>query len=84
MSVTATPLDFLRLCLTRKVKVQVMDDRELVGTMEGFDEHCNLLLNEITETLTVDRFGPQQMTHTRSIALLFIRGDQVITVSPVA
>jgi U6 snRNA-associated Sm-like protein LSm3 len=82
MTATPTPLDFLRLCVARRVKVQVLDDRELVGIMDGFDEHCNLLLSEITETLTLDRFGPEPVSHARSIALLFVRGDQVITVSP--
>jgi U6 snRNA-associated Sm-like protein LSm3 len=76
------PQDFLRVCLERKVKVQILGKRELVGTMQGYDEHCNLLLSEIVETLTVVDAEGRQVKHARSLDLLFVRGDRVITVSP--
>jgi U6 snRNA-associated Sm-like protein LSm3 len=84
MSATPSPLDFLRVCLERRVKVQIVDSRELIGVMEGYDEHCNLLMSGITETLTVGDPTSGPLRHTRSIALLFIRGDRVITVSPLS
>jgi hypothetical protein len=41
-------------------------------------------LRDITETLTTGGPGSVPMQHTRSIALLFVRGDRVITVSPLS
>ena len=76
------PQDFLRLCMERRVKVQVFENRELVGVLHAYDEHCNIILNEVTETLTVPGQDGIPMKHTRNLDLLFIRGDRVITISP--
>jgi U6 snRNA-associated Sm-like protein LSm3 len=80
--VTPKPRDFLRVCLERKVKVQIIGQRELVGTMQGFDEHTNLVLSDISETVTVTDAEGKPEKHTRSLDMLFIRGARVITVSP--
>jgi U6 snRNA-associated Sm-like protein LSm3 len=77
-----TPMDFLRVLVERRVKVQVAQGRELLGIIQGYDEHCNLLLNEVSESVTF-RAPDGRVTHpSRSIDLLFVRGDQVITISP--
>jgi small nuclear ribonucleoprotein (snRNP)-like protein len=77
-----TPWDFLRLLIERKVKVQILEDREIVGVMQGYDEHSNLVLSNLVETLLIRGADGQVARHSRSLDLLFIRGDRVITVSP--
>jgi small nuclear ribonucleoprotein (snRNP)-like protein len=74
---TPKPRDFLGVCRERKVKVNILGNRELFGMMQGFDEHSNLVLSEITETLTVT---DTERKHTRSLRVLFVRGDRMITV----
>lgn len=75
------PLDFLRLCLERRVKVQLNGDREVDGVLHAYDEHCNLVVGDVQEILvvTVDN---KKMRKTRTFELLYIRGDRVVTISP--
>ena len=75
------PLDFLRLCLERRVKVQLHGDREVDGVLHAYDEHCNLVVGDVQEilVLTVDN---KKMRKTRTFELLYIRGDRVVTISP--
>ncbi|OHT02524.1 Sm protein [Tritrichomonas foetus] len=78
------PQDFLRLCLERRVKVQILEGgRELVGVLQAYDEHCNIVLNEVNETSYMyDEKGTPLRT-TRQMDLLFIRGERIVTISPV-
>ena len=85
MSATEKPMpqDFLRLCLERRVKVQVADNRELIGVLHGYDEHCNIVVGEANETFLVETEKGDVLRQTRVMDLLFVRGDRVITISPV-
>lgn len=78
------PLDYLRLCLERRVKVQIYEGgRELVGILQAYDEHCNIVLSEVFETYYVQDEKGSPLRTNRHIDLLFIRGERVSTVSPV-
>lgn len=85
MSATEKPMpqDFLRLCLERRVKIQVADNRELVGVLHGYDEHCNIVVGDVNETFLVETEKGDVLRQTRVMDLLFVRGDRVITISPV-
>lgn len=76
------PQDFLRLCLERRVKIQTTGDRELEGILHAYDEHCNLVVGDVRE-LHIDSSTGTKMRYTRSFELLFVRGDRVVTISPV-
>lgn len=77
------PLDFLRLCLERRVKVQIYEGgRELVGILQGYDEHCNIVLSEAFETYYVQDEKGAPLRTNRHIDLLFVRGERIVTISP--
>merc|ERR1711935_213548 len=71
------PLDLLRLSLDERIFVKLRNERELSGRLHAFDQHLNMILGDVEET--VEEFERQ---NTRSIAMLFVRGDGVILVAP--
>jgi len=79
------PLDLVRLHLNEKVHVKLRDDRELKGVLHAYDEHMNMILSGVKETITrieIAEKGHEEMikTEEREMDLLFIRGDSVIAV----
>ena len=82
-----TPLDLIRLSIDEKVFVKCRGDRELRGRLHAFDQHLNLILGDVEETITsreVDEETEEEIVKTskRNIEMLFVRGDVVILVSP--
>jgi U6 snRNA-associated Sm-like protein LSm3 len=82
-----TPLDLIRLSIDEKVLVKCRGDRELRGRLHAFDQHMNLMLGEVEETITtrqVDEETEEEIVKEskRKIDMLFVRGDVVILVSP--
>lgn len=89
MSVIETPLDIIRLAIDEKVLVKCRGDRELKGRLHAFDQHLNMVLGEVEETVTsreIDEETEEEMIKSskRNIDMLFVRGDMVILVSPPA
>jgi small nuclear ribonucleoprotein (snRNP)-like protein len=75
------PQDYLRLCLEKRVKVQTLDQRELIGVLHAYDEHSSLVLGDTAESFPCTTPDGQLTRQTRPLDLLFIRGDRVITIS---
>eukprot|EP00911_Craspedida_sp_UC1_P001450 UC1_evm1s1094 len=46
------PLDLVRLSLDERVTVKMRGDRMLQGTLHAFDQHLNLVLGDVEETIT--------------------------------
>lgn len=89
MSAIETPLDIIRLAIDEKVLVKCRGDRELKGRLHAFDQHLNMVLGEVEETVTsreIDEETEEEMIKSskRNIDMLFVRGDMVILVSPPA
>lgn len=89
MSTIETPLDIIRLAIDEKVLVKCRGDRELRGRLHAFDQHLNMVLGEVEETVTsreIDEETEEEMIKSskRNIDMLFVRGDIVILVSPPA
>lgn len=89
MSSIETPLDIIRLAIDEKVLVKCRGDRELRGRLHAFDQHLNMVLGEVEETVTsreIDEETEEEMIKSskRNIDMLFVRGDIVILVSPPA
>ena len=87
MSSIETPLDLIRLAIDEKVVVKCRGERELRGRLHAFDQHLNMVLGEVEETVTskdVDEETEEEIIRTskRNIDMLFVRGDIVILVSP--
>mmetsp|Transcript_11045 Transcript_11045/g.14432 ORF Transcript_11045/g.14432 Transcript_11045/m.14432 type:complete len:90 (-) Transcript_11045:627-896(-) len=81
------PLDLIRLSIDERVYVKCRNDRELRGKLHAFDQHLNLILGEVEETVTtieIDEETDEEIVQkvTRNVGMLFVRGDIVILVSP--
>lgn len=83
------PLDLVRLSLDERILVKLRGDRELRGTLHAYDQHLNLVLGDVEETVTTVELDDETSLETikqtrRTIPMLFVRGDGVILVSPPA
>ena len=68
------PLDLLNTSRGKEVLVRLKDDKEFVGTLLAFDIHINLVLDNVKEMES----GSQK----KSLGLTFLRGDNIIYISP--
>jgi U6 snRNA-associated Sm-like protein LSm3 len=81
------PLDLIRLSIDERVFVKCRNDRELRGRLHAFDQHLNMILGDVEETVTTLEIDPETDEElvkkaTRQVGMLFIRGDIVVLVSP--
>ncbi|KAJ1833290.1 Sm-like protein lsm3b [Coemansia sp. RSA 2711] len=86
-TVVEEPLDLVRLSLDERIYVKLRGDRELRGRLHAYDQHLNMVLGDVEETITIVEVGDEsqsQSVHTvnRAVPMLFVRGDGVILVSP--
>ena len=76
------PQDYLRLSMLKRVRVQLLDERMLDGTLHAYDQHCNLILGEVTEHLLgLNENGIKSSVSERNIDLLYVRGDRIISIA---
>ncbi|KAI8893081.1 U6 snRNA-associated Sm-like protein LSm3 [Globomyces pollinis-pini] len=75
------PLDLVRLSLSERIFVKMRNDRELSGLLHAYDQHLNLVLGDVTETISVVE-DEQIQKIKKTYEMLFVRGDGVILVSP--
>jgi len=71
----ASTLSLLRSSLNKQVLVKLKGGRELRGILKSFDQHLNLLLEEVEEV---------KEGRSRRLGTVLIRGDNVILISPAA
>ncbi|KAA6424837.1 MAG: U6 snRNA-associated Sm LSm3-like [Trebouxia sp. A1-2] len=79
------PLDLIRLSLDEKIYVKLRHDREIKGRLHAYDQHLNMILGDVEETITsieIDDETYEEITNKRMVPYLFVRGDGVILVSP--
>ena len=92
------PLDLVKLSIDEKVFVKCRGDRELRGTLQAFDQHLNVVLSNVEETITshdIDDETCEEIirvrvatmflpikTSKRNVEMLFVRGDVVILIAP--
>ncbi|KAL1494069.1 hypothetical protein ABEB36_009726 [Hypothenemus hampei] len=81
------PLDLVRLSLDEKIYVKMRNDRELRGRLHAYDQHMNMILSDVEETIKTIEIDEETYEEVykntkRTIPMLFVRGDGVILVSP--
>ena len=81
------PLDLIRLSIDERIFVKCRGDRELRGRLHAFDQHLNMILGEVEESVSVreiDRDTEEEIVRVskRKMEMLFVRGDMIILVSP--
>ncbi len=67
------PLNALDKAMNRKVQLLLKDRRVLEGTLQGYDEHMNLVLDKTEET---DAEGKR-----RKIGTIVVRGSNVVSIN---
>eukprot|EP00184_Porphyridium_aerugineum_P001308 CAMPEP_0184700242 /NCGR_PEP_ID=MMETSP0313-20130426/10825_1 /TAXON_ID=2792 /ORGANISM="Porphyridium aerugineum, Strain SAG 1380-2" /LENGTH=95 /DNA_ID=CAMNT_0027159803 /DNA_START=45 /DNA_END=329 /DNA_ORIENTATION=- len=74
------PLDLIRLSLNERVTVKMRGDRELRGRLHAFDQHLNMILADVEETVVLTELDEETFeeivkTEKRKMGMLFVRGD---------
>jgi small nuclear ribonucleoprotein len=67
------PLHVLEKSLNRRVSLLLKDSRILEGTLVGYDDYMNMVLEDTEETM-----GDQ----VRRIGTVILRGNNVVTIVP--
>merc|ERR1712166_1704181 len=67
--------------------VKLRGDRDLRGKMHAYDQHLNMVLGDVEETVTTVEMDEETYeeiikTSKRQFDMLFVRGDGVILISP--
>lgn len=60
--------------LDKVVLIKLKGDKIFRGSLQGFDQHMNLTLNDSQEILQDDK--------TKDLGTIIVRGDNVILISP--
>ncbi|XP_076096136.1 U6 snRNA-associated Sm-like protein LSm3 isoform X1 [Mytilus galloprovincialis] len=81
------PLDLIRLSLDERIYVKMRNERELRGRLHAYDQHLNMIMGDVEETVTTveideETYEEIYKSTKRNIPMLFVRGDGVILVSP--
>merc|ERR1712037_633332 len=81
-SAVEEPLDLIRLSLDERIYVKMRNERELTGRLNAFDQHLNMILGDVEETVTNVEIDDETFEEIyrqvkRSIPMLFVRGDGV-------
>mmetsp|Transcript_9082 Transcript_9082/g.15361 ORF Transcript_9082/g.15361 Transcript_9082/m.15361 type:complete len:84 (-) Transcript_9082:64-315(-) len=67
MSSRLQPLELIDKCIGSRIWILMKGDKELVGTLRGFDEYVNMVLDDVTEYEVVD--GRRHEVHLDEILL---------------
>ncbi|GAA5912928.1 hypothetical protein JCM5296_002528 [Sporobolomyces johnsonii] len=68
----------------KKIRVKFTGGREVVGTLKGYDQLLNLVMDDLEETLRDPDTGlPSIPPATRSLGLAVLRGTSLVVLSPV-
>ncbi|ETV99298.1 U6 snRNA-associated Sm-like protein LSm3 [Aphanomyces invadans] len=87
MATITEPLDLIKLSLDEVIYVKCRGDRELRGKLQAYDQHLNMVLSDVEETVTsveIDEETYEEIVNQakRQVEMLFVRGDVIILVAP--
>lgn len=68
------PIDLINLSISERIRVKCKGNRVLRGKLHAYDQHLNLVLSDVEETI--------EKEETRKRDLIFVRGDGIILISP--
>ena len=69
------PLDALNQAKGKRVIAELKNKRQVIGTLEAFDIHINLVLDDAEER-------DEEGKISRKLGRVFVRGDMVLFISP--
>lgn len=76
----SSPLDMVRALLDEPIKIKLRNNRELSGILHAYDEHCNMVLGDVEETVFSLDDAKNIKTQINRSDMLFVRGDSVILI----
>ncbi|XP_042812493.1 U6 snRNA-associated Sm-like protein LSm3 [Panthera pardus] len=81
------PLDLIKLSLDERIYVKMKNNRELRGRLHAYDQHLNMILGDVEETMTTieideETYKEVYKSTKRNIPMLFVQGDGVVLVAP--
>jgi U6 snRNA-associated Sm-like protein LSm3 len=87
MEAVAQPIDLVKLSLGENVHIKCKGNRDIFGKLHAFDQHLNLVLEHVDETLSYLETNGETLEETvkvikKQYELLYIRGDAVILIAP--
>jgi len=62
--------------INKKVLIKLKGGKTITGTLQGFDQHMNLLLDQSEESASEG--------DSKSLGSIVVRGDNVVMISPPA
>lgn len=65
--------------MDKQMKVKFNGGREVVGTLKGFDQLMNVVLDDVKEVMRDDEGNES----TRSLGLIVARGTLLVLISPI-
>ena len=69
----AMPLHVMEKSVMRKVTLRLKDGRLLAGTLKGYDEYMNMVLEDTEET---------KDDKVRRVGMVVLRGNNIVSISP--
>jgi len=73
------PLDVLEASLDETVTVALKDGTAFVGTLAGYDQHMNVVLDAPGDTTDADSLGELTVESVEDTTI--IRGDNVVSIT---
>jgi len=70
-------MQLMHALLTQSVRVKLRHGRSLTGRLVAYDDHLNLMLSDVIETV-IDAHGN---TDKNQLQIVYVRGDLVILVA---
>uniref|UniRef100_A0A8C8C4V0 U6 snRNA-associated Sm-like protein LSm3 n=1 Tax=Oncorhynchus tshawytscha TaxID=74940 RepID=A0A8C8C4V0_ONCTS len=67
--------------LDERIYVKMRNDRELRGRLHAYNQHLNMILGDVEETVTTVEIN-EEIATKRNISMLFVGGDGVVLVAP--
>ncbi|MBS3137887.1 small nuclear ribonucleoprotein [Candidatus Woesearchaeota archaeon] len=74
MESASRPLDALNKARNKRIIVELKNNKQIVGTLNAFDIHINVVLNDAEERVDGEV--------KRKLGTVFIRGDTITIISP--
>jgi len=72
------PSELVDRCVGSSVWVILRSERELVGTLRGFDAYVNMVLENVTETFT----SSDGTHHSSSLGKMLLNGSNIALIVP--
>ena len=75
------PLELIDKAIGSKIWILMRGQTEIVGTLRGFDDYVNLVLDDAVE-FTVDAHNPGEITRTELQSEILLNGNHVSVLIP--